>query len=48
MKTIIGIILATAAVVATAACITHTYMVDGQLRTCTTCCTGNNCFTNCV
>ena len=30
-----------------AACSTHTYTVNGKMVTCTTCCYGNNCNTNC-
>ena len=30
-----------------AACTTHTYTVNGKFVTCTTCCYGNNCNTNC-
>lgn len=30
-----------------AACTTHTYIVNGRMVTCTTCCYGGNCTTNC-
>jgi hypothetical protein len=30
-----------------AACTTHTYYVNGRYVTCTTCCTGSYCNTNC-
>ena len=30
-----------------AACSTHTYYSNGKYVTCTTCCYGNNCNTNC-
>ena len=30
-----------------AACTTHTYSQNGKYVTCTTCCYGNNCNTNC-
>ena len=30
-----------------AACTTHTYYANGKYVTCTTCCYGNNCNTNC-
>ena len=30
-----------------AACSTHTYYANGRMVTCTTCCYGNNCTTNC-
>lgn len=33
--------------VAYAGCSTHTYTVNGKMVTCTTCCYGNNCTTNC-
>ena len=33
--------------VAYAACSTHTYTVNGKFITCTTCCYGGNCTTNC-
>ena len=29
------------------ACSTHTMIVNGRVVTCTTCCAGNNCTTNC-
>jgi hypothetical protein len=40
----IGILAPTAAM---AACTTHTYFVNGRYVTCTTCCTGSYCNTNC-
>lgn len=46
------IILATAllglSTAAYAACSTHTYVINGRLVTCTTCCTGSHCTTNCI
>ena len=30
-----------------ASCRTHTYMFDGQIVTCMTCCYGTNCNTTC-
>jgi hypothetical protein len=30
-----------------AACTTHTYMVNGKMLTCTTCCYNGNCTTSC-
>lgn len=33
--------------IAWAACTTHTYFVNGRMVTCTTCCYGGNCTTNC-
>ncbi len=46
-KTLIGICLATIATMTWAACSTHTYMINGRTVTCTTCCYGSNCTTNC-
>ena len=31
-----------------AACTTHTYIVNGRMMTCTTCCTGSSCTTTCI
>lgn len=36
-----------APVVAFAQCTTHTYYVNGKYTTCTTCCYGSQCNTNC-
>jgi hypothetical protein len=41
---IAGLLFASAAY---AACTTHTYTINGRMVTCTTCCYGNNCSTNC-
>jgi len=30
-----------------AACTTHTYIINGKMVTCTTCCYNGNCTTNC-
>lgn len=30
-----------------AACTTQTYFINGKMTTCTTCCYGGNCTTNC-
>lgn len=46
-KALIAIALAVAATAAWAACTTHTYIINGKVVTCTTCCYGNNCTTNC-
>lgn len=46
-KAIIGLSLAAAASLAWASCSTHTYFANGKTIICTTCCTGNNCTTNC-
>lgn len=48
MKKVIASVLA--AVFATsvyAACSTHTYVVNGKMVVCTTCCTGSSCNTTC-
>lgn len=46
-KLIVAISLAAAATAAWAACATHTYTLNGKTVTCTTCCYGAQCFTNC-
>jgi hypothetical protein len=46
-KLIIGAYLATLATMTWASCSTHTYTKNGRMITCTTCCYGNNCSTNC-
>lgn len=49
-EVLIGLALAVgllAPTVAIAACTTHTYFVNGRYVTCTTCCSGNYCNTNC-
>ncbi len=46
-KTIIAIWLAASATVTWAACTTHTVFQGGRMVTCTTCCYGSNCTTNC-
>lgn len=46
-KAIIAIALAAAATATWAACTTHTFMSGGRTVTCTTCCYGSNCTTNC-
>jgi hypothetical protein len=33
---------------AQAACSVHTYFINGQLISCTTCCTGTYCNTTCI
>lgn len=47
-KIVLAIALATAATAAYASCTTHTYMLNGKLVTCTTCCYYGNCNTTCV
>lgn len=46
-KYIVGIILALSATAAYAACTTSTVYSGGRMVTCTTCCYGGNCVTNC-
>lgn len=47
-KLIVGIVLCLVATAVYAACTTHTYMYNGRLVTCTTCCDSlGNCTTNC-
>ena len=46
-KVIIGGYLALSSFTLWAACSTHTYYANGKYVTCTTCCYGNNCNTNC-
>jgi hypothetical protein len=48
MKTILALAaLLAATTVAYASCSTHTYFVNGKIVTCTTCCNGPHCTTNC-
>ena len=44
---ILSVALAASPLVAWAACSTHTYFINGKMVTCTTCCYGSNCTTNC-
>ena len=46
-KLIIGAYLVVTSITVWAACTTHTYIIDGKYVTCTTCCYGSNCTTNC-
>ena len=46
-KALIAIWLAVAATTTWAACTTHTIMQGTRMVTCTTCCFGSNCTTNC-
>ena len=49
MKTIlIAVALLTASVGAYAACTTNTFIYDGKITTCTSCCFGGNCTTTCL
>jgi hypothetical protein len=47
-KAIIAIYLSMVASVVFAACTTQTVTYNGRMMTCTTCCFGNNCNTNCI
>jgi hypothetical protein len=46
-KYIVAVVLALSASAAYAACVTNTTFSGGRMVTCTTCCYGNNCTTNC-
>lgn len=46
-KVIIGAYLALSSLAVLAACYTETVYYNGRYITCTTCCFGNNCNTNC-
>jgi predicted small secreted protein len=46
-KAIVAIYLTTLASMTWAACTTNTIMSNGRMVTCTTCCYGSNCTTNC-
>jgi hypothetical protein len=46
-KALIGIWIAATTLTTWASCVTHTYYQNGRYVTCTTCCYGNNCNTNC-
>ena len=47
MKYLIAIWAICAASMAYASCTYHTYTQNGRTVTCTTCCYGNSCTTNC-
>ena len=47
MKAIIAGVLMVISLSVYAACTTHTYFVNGRMVTCTTCCVGGYCNTNC-
>ena len=47
MKKVIFASLMLFSAVVYAACTTHTYFVNGRMVTCTTCCVGGYCNTNC-
>lgn len=47
MKYLIAIWAISAASMAYATCTTSSYSYNGRYVTCTTCCHGNNCTTNC-
>lgn len=46
-KALIALWLAASTTMVWAACSTHTYMQGSRMITCTTCCYGSNCTTNC-
>jgi hypothetical protein len=46
-KLLVGLGLAATATMVWASCTTHTYYVNGRYTTCTTCCYGGSCSTNC-
>jgi hypothetical protein len=46
IRIVAALVLATAATAAWA-CTTHTIIRDGRIVTCTTCCYGGHCTTNC-
>jgi hypothetical protein len=46
-KALIGVMAAVFASAVYATCTTHTYFGNGKIITCTTCCYGNSCTTNC-
>jgi hypothetical protein len=46
-KIIIALTLAASATAVWATCTTHSYTMNGRFVTCTTCCYGGNCTTNC-
>lgn len=46
-KVFVAIAFVATATATWAACTTHTVMSGGRIVTCTTCCVGNNCTTNC-
>jgi hypothetical protein len=47
MKYLIALWLAVTAPMVWASCTTHSYNYNGQYVTCTTCCYGSSCTTNC-
>ena len=46
-KVLLAIASLAVATTAYAACTTHTYMINGKMTTCTTCCFNGNCTTTC-
>jgi hypothetical protein len=46
-KAIIGVWLGLSVTMVWASCSTNTYIMNGRVVTCTTCCYGANCTTNC-
>ncbi len=47
-RIVAALVLATAASAAYATCTTHTIFQGGRMVTCTTCCFGGHCTTNCI
>lgn len=47
LATVLAVFAGAYANVAYASCSTHTYIVNGKMVTCTTCCYYGNCTTNC-
>jgi hypothetical protein len=47
LATVLAVFAGAYANVAYAACSSHTYIVNGKMITCTTCCYYGNCTTNC-
>lgn len=48
MKAIIAAVLLTVSGVVYAACSTSTYIYNGKMVVCTTCCAGTSCTTTCI
>ncbi len=46
-KALIALWLAASTTMVWASCTTHSYSMNGRYVTCTTCCYGGNCTTNC-
>ena len=46
-KAILGVWFCLSVSMVWASCVTNTYTMNGRMVTCTTCCYGSNCTTNC-